>query len=281
MPDIEFHKKCDEANQAFGRFKARLRQEGQKLRGDTDYRNLEKLSHTASLLQSEWLELMAEADELADNPSQQKLFDQPTKRQEKAKAAAAAAPAPAPAAAVADAEQDDEEQHGAPKPLAWLLGKVRAGFITAAHPVAMAPRSFAAVHAASGVDLADDGALCLTAEHGDELAGVALYMSPEGCEIDGYEENQASDVHAELLALVAGKEPSNVVQFEYEGQPSQVAIYAKPKPKHKGWLYVVRVGDEQIDTTLVALVEPADMKDQTPMGKAIALLDEAKAQAAG
>ena len=73
MADLELRKAADEANRCFSRLKARLRQDGTQVRGDTDYKTIGGLSFTASVLRDEWLEAMATVDRLAGSPSQVEL----------------------------------------------------------------------------------------------------------------------------------------------------------------------------------------------------------------
>ena len=70
MANLELDKAADEANRAFGRYKARLAQEGIKLGGDTNYRNASGISGTASVLRDEWIECMENVDRLAGAPAQ-------------------------------------------------------------------------------------------------------------------------------------------------------------------------------------------------------------------
>ncbi len=279
MPDIELYKAADESAQAFNRFKSRLRQEGLKLRGDTDYRNIENLSPTALVLQEHWIAAMDKTDRLAaQHPAQGGLFDG-----DKPKADTKPVETK-PYHSGHEAEPPEKEEvGGVPKTLAWVLQKVRQGFITHVQPCALAPKSFAALHVSTGVELAEDGALVLTdalvdvlGESAHEVSGVTFYEAPEGAQIDGFEEPEA-DQYDDLVALVAGRPPKNVVQFEYDGQAATASIYDKPKKGFKGWLYVVT----SVDSKLAALVTSEEMKEETPMGKSIALLDALKKELAG
>lgn len=73
MADLELRKAADEAARCFARLKARLRQDGMQIRGDTDYKTIGGLSFAADVLRDEWLEAMAAVDRLAGSPSQVEL----------------------------------------------------------------------------------------------------------------------------------------------------------------------------------------------------------------
>lgn len=73
MADLELRKAADEAARCFARLKARLRQDGTQIRGDTDYKTIGGLTFAANVLRDEWLEAMNAVDRLAGSPSQVEL----------------------------------------------------------------------------------------------------------------------------------------------------------------------------------------------------------------